>query len=168
MADRQTVGDIVRVRRMELGWSQSDLAERVGVGQRRISYIEHNKFVDALRSDLLRRLAEALGLRYDDLAVAAGLVSTRNAARALYKLHQMDGRDRDRLAEIHGRLDPLLIRLDGEDIATLERMADTLAAAADLRRAADPRPPDRPAPSSPGNTAPDPGPTLPSESGCGR
>lgn len=126
MTERATIGDIVRERRKQLGWSQTDLAERVGVSQRTISRVEHNLFVDALRSDLLRRFADELGLKYDDLAVAAGLFDTRNAARAVYALNRMDGHDRERLIEIHGWIDPLLLQMTPGQIDVVRKVAELL------------------------------------------
>jgi len=51
-------GDPIRERRIELGWSQSELAERTGVSQADISRIENGR-LDA-RWSTIHRLATAL------------------------------------------------------------------------------------------------------------
>ena len=51
-------GDPIRERRIELGWSQTDLAERAGVSQADISRIENGR-LDA-RWSTIHRLAMAL------------------------------------------------------------------------------------------------------------
>ncbi len=58
LAQLDQLGGPIRARRIELGWTQSDLAERSGVPQADISRIENNR-LDA-RWSTLRRLLTAL------------------------------------------------------------------------------------------------------------
>jgi len=58
-------GDLVRVRRRQLGLSQEELAERSGIGVRSIGKIEAGKIVNP-RPATVRRLAEAFGLTGSD------------------------------------------------------------------------------------------------------
>lgn len=55
----QSLGDRLRHRRRELGWTQQKLAERAGTTQAVIQKIENNK---SLRPRNLPRLASALGV----------------------------------------------------------------------------------------------------------
>ena len=64
MTDLATIAEIkhpghsIRARRVELGWTQADLAERSGVSQADISRIENGR-LDA-RWSTIQRLSEAL------------------------------------------------------------------------------------------------------------
>jgi transcriptional regulator with XRE-family HTH domain len=162
--------DRIRDRRHELGLTQSALAERIGVSQRWISRIETGRTrTDALRTEMLMRLAEALGLPYDELAVAAGIVTSRQAAKALRARASRADHERDRLAEIYDRLDDLLLVIEPADLPTLIRLAETLAEAATITRGHRPGH-GSPAPASeapPESTSSPPG-TGPSPDGSGR
>lgn len=57
---RFELGETVRLRREELGWSQSDLGRRAGMPQSSIARFEHGGTQPTLPT--LERLAEALGL----------------------------------------------------------------------------------------------------------
>ena len=166
------LGTLVRARRTELGLTQERLAEQVGRSQRWVSHIESGKAVGAMRTDLLYRLADALRVDPDALAVAAGIVRTRKAAAARRMLADMSQPDRVRLAEMHGQLDRHLLRLSPTQFEHVLQTARMWAEAADIRsQAADPVPPHTspqsppagPAPASPPIEAPES-----AESGCGR
>lgn len=53
-----TPGELVRGRREELGWSQSQLAEAAGTGQAMISRIESGRVNPTI--DMVKRLAQAM------------------------------------------------------------------------------------------------------------
>jgi len=79
-------GDLVRVRRRQLGLSQEELAERSGIGVRSIGKIEAGKIVNP-RPATVRRLAEAFGLTgsdrdrfYEAASGADGAAAVRAAA----------------------------------------------------------------------------------------
>lgn len=56
-----TLGQRIRLRRRELGYTQHELAEKVGVAQPHISEIETGKTLDP-RMKTLRHFARALGV----------------------------------------------------------------------------------------------------------
>ena len=60
------VGEKIRMRRKELGWSQLRLAKEWGVHQTYISQIEAGKTPENYRS--LRRISKFLGLTIDELS----------------------------------------------------------------------------------------------------
>lgn len=64
------VGDRIRKRRTELGWSLRDLEERAGVNNAVILRIETGAIAQP-RLDKLNRLARALGLNVAELLVGA-------------------------------------------------------------------------------------------------
>jgi len=55
----------IRVLRAEKGWSQAELAERVGVSRNSINAIENGKFDPSL--PLAFRIAEVFGLKIEDV-----------------------------------------------------------------------------------------------------
>ncbi|MGW9348921.1 helix-turn-helix domain-containing protein [Nocardiopsis flavescens] len=57
---RFTLGEAVRLRREELGWSQAELGRRAGMPQPSIARFEHGGTQPTLPT--LEKLAEALGL----------------------------------------------------------------------------------------------------------
>ena len=59
-ADPSTLGGRLRMRRKELGWTQTELATAVGTSQAVIQKIENGK---SLRPRILEEIAEALGVR---------------------------------------------------------------------------------------------------------
>jgi transcriptional regulator with XRE-family HTH domain len=67
------VGDRIRERRTELGWSLRDLEERAGVNNAVILRIETGAIAQP-RIDKLNRLARALGLNVADLLVGADAI----------------------------------------------------------------------------------------------
>lgn len=58
-----SIGGRIRKRRQELGWTQSRLAESLGVTPQHISVVEQDKRAPSLSS--LARLAEQLGVTID-------------------------------------------------------------------------------------------------------
>ena len=58
--DPTTLGGRLRMRRKELGWTQTELANMVGTSQAVIQKIENGK---SLRPRILEEIAEALGVR---------------------------------------------------------------------------------------------------------
>ncbi len=58
--DPSTLGGRLRMRRKELGWTQTELAMAVGTSQAVIQKIENGK---SLRPRILEEIAEALGVR---------------------------------------------------------------------------------------------------------
>lgn len=135
--------DLIRTRRKALGLSQVDLAERVGMSQEWMSRVERGGNKGALKSHLLVRLADALGLPYDQLAVASGIVRTKNAALALLRQFERSEVEQDRLAELHDQIDDYLLAMDNDDFKTILRLAETLAAHATGANATTPAGPDR-------------------------
>jgi HTH-type transcriptional regulator/antitoxin HipB len=71
---RFELGEAVRLRREELGWSQRQLADRAGMTQPGIARFEGGGTMPTI--PVLERLAEALGLR---LTVALSPVDRRSA-----------------------------------------------------------------------------------------
>jgi len=69
----KTLGQVVRARRRDLGYTQEELALRVGdgIGQADISRIENDR-VDLPRRSRLERLARALDLPLGSLLIHAG------------------------------------------------------------------------------------------------
>lgn len=66
------LGPLVRERRLRLGWTQSELADRVSSSPQHISQIETG--ARKWPRELVPDLAEALGLSQVDMAIAAGLI----------------------------------------------------------------------------------------------
>ena len=58
-------GTLIRARRLELGWSQEELAHRAGLSRNYVSLIELGQADPALSAAL--SLAQSLGLSLDDL-----------------------------------------------------------------------------------------------------
>jgi transcriptional regulator with XRE-family HTH domain len=61
-----TIGERIRKRRQELGWSQRELAQRVGTRQATIADLERGAQQETSTS-LIRRLARVLGVTSDYL-----------------------------------------------------------------------------------------------------
>ena len=55
----------IRVLRAEKGWSQAELAEKVGVSRNSINAVENGKFEPSL--PLAFRIVDAFGLRVEDV-----------------------------------------------------------------------------------------------------
>jgi transcriptional regulator with XRE-family HTH domain len=61
------IGEKIAVRRQQLGWSQTDLAQKIGIAPSRISEFESGLKTDCNLSTA-KRLARALGCSIDYLA----------------------------------------------------------------------------------------------------
>jgi transcriptional regulator with XRE-family HTH domain len=118
--------DLIRTRRLELGLSQVEVSKRVGMSQEWYSRVERGGNKGSLKTHLLVRLADALELPYDALAVAAGIVRTKLAALALLHQAQLSDRDRDRLDEMHGWFDPLALQMTPRQANVLRQIAELL------------------------------------------
>lgn len=66
------LGELVKERRKRLGWTQADLADRIGASPAYISQIETG--ARKWPRELIPDLSDALGLSQVDMAVAAGLI----------------------------------------------------------------------------------------------
>jgi transcriptional regulator with XRE-family HTH domain len=73
MAESRSLGDAIRLRRLELGMSQEELAERIGpdVRQSDVSRLERGKILFP-RLERLHQIAAALGLSIGALLIEAG------------------------------------------------------------------------------------------------
>jgi transcriptional regulator with XRE-family HTH domain len=65
--DAMALGDRIRTLRKEAGWSQADLAERIGVDAGRVSRYEAGRITPS--ADALARLAETLNVSIDHLLI---------------------------------------------------------------------------------------------------
>ncbi|MBA3275627.1 MAG: helix-turn-helix domain-containing protein [Chloroflexia bacterium] len=76
---QETLGTFIRERRMELGLTQEELAERVGEGVRQseISRLEHDR-VTLPRRARLEQIAAALDVSMGDLMVRTGWMDEEN------------------------------------------------------------------------------------------
>jgi transcriptional regulator with XRE-family HTH domain len=73
MSDQPTLGSLIRWRRLDLGLTQEELAERVGDGTRQaeISRLEHDR-IGLPRRSRLERIAVALELSIGELLAGSG------------------------------------------------------------------------------------------------
>jgi transcriptional regulator with XRE-family HTH domain len=67
------LGALVRDRRLRLGWTQAELADRVSTSSQHISQIETG--ARKWPREIVPELADALGLSEVEMAMAAGLIS---------------------------------------------------------------------------------------------
>ena len=65
--DAMALGDRIRVLRKEAGWSQAELADKIGVDPGRVSRYESGRITPS--ADALVRLAESLNVSIDHLLV---------------------------------------------------------------------------------------------------
>lgn len=72
------LGELVKERRKRLGWTQAELAERIGVDRSYLSMIETG--ARKWPRDVVPDLSDALGISQIDMAVAAGLIEPPPAA----------------------------------------------------------------------------------------
>ncbi|MGI8406021.1 MAG: helix-turn-helix domain-containing protein [Thermomicrobiales bacterium] len=77
-----SLGEMVRARRLQLNWTQEDLAERVGKTQRWVSNLELGN-VGQSRIATLKALSATLGIDIEDLVIAAGQATSKHGARAI-------------------------------------------------------------------------------------
>lgn len=124
MTTTETIGDLIRRKRLEKGWTQTELAERTGLSQRTISGLETGTR-KATRNAAFIPLMDALGISYDEFAVAAGIVHTRHAAMRLRRLaDELNADERVRLEQAHAALDAYLAKMDPEAIAYMVQTAE--------------------------------------------
>jgi len=71
----QTLGERIRVLRDRRGWSQAEVATRAAVPVQNIARLEQGRRLE-VRSDMLRRLALALGCTTDYLVGLSEFVGT--------------------------------------------------------------------------------------------
>ena len=73
MGEARSLGEAIRTRRQELGWSQEELAERIGDGVRQadVSRLERGRVV-LPRRQRMERIAAALGLSLGELLARSG------------------------------------------------------------------------------------------------
>lgn len=121
--DMNDLGTTVRDLRQARGWTQQELADRLGVSQRWVSDVENGR-TTMPRLARLRRLADTLGVDRGVLIAAADYASRRELADAIGG----EPSDDDRLREAHRRLDPYLRRLTPAQLAHLERTAELFTA----------------------------------------
>lgn len=90
---QRTLGDAIRTRRQELGWSQEELAKRIadhGDGtfrQSDVSRLEHGK-VTLPRRERLEHIAAVLGLSLGDLLARSGWTGAASAFASGRSPHQ--------------------------------------------------------------------------------
>lgn len=108
------LGDRIKELRTQAGWSQGQLAERVGTDARQISRYENARITPSL--DVLARIAQALDVSLDHL------VFDDIARRPLHAKQDVLG---DRLAAI--------AELDPEALAALTNVIDALITKSRLR-----------------------------------
>jgi transcriptional regulator with XRE-family HTH domain len=164
--DRGPLGTMIKEKRDALGFSQEYIAEQMNVPLSWLSKAERGE-IRRPNLERMRALARVLNLNIDDMMLTAGWFRAPSAVDRM--MQQLDEEGVARLRELHNRLDPLLIRLTGDDIETIRRLAETLARANDLRQSSDPT--DSPAqrdPSSPETPGNPNGATSPTPDACGR
>ena len=106
LADRQTLGQRIRELRVRRGWSQQQLADKVGVRQKQISSYERN--VNTPSGEIFIALADAFDISLDYLARrgANNATSVNVADRELIEMVQV------------------VDRLEDEDRALIKRVID--------------------------------------------
>lgn len=101
-----TLAGIVRVKRMELGLSQEELAEAVGMSQGWVAKIEAGD-IHYPRKKTLERMAFVLRVSFADLLIAAGYARSKDEADRLSASPDTDGPSvGDRLDAIYDALSP--------------------------------------------------------------
>src|SRR4051794_41082580 len=82
MAESRSLGDAIRLRRLELGMSQEELAERIGLDVRQsdVSRLERGKILFP-RMERLNQIAAALGLSIGALLIEAGWFTDEEGAQ---------------------------------------------------------------------------------------
>lgn len=106
--------ELIRHRRVELDWSQGDLAKRLDVGQQTISRWEAGEAIPRPRT--VRKIAMTLGLDAATLLLEAGYLTEEEMP---------GGTDLDAQAR-YDRIATKLQALDDRDRATVENMIDML------------------------------------------
>ncbi|MEZ4665727.1 MAG: helix-turn-helix transcriptional regulator [Thermomicrobiales bacterium] len=82
MSESRSLGEAIRLRRLELGMSQEELAERIGpdVRQSDVSRLERGRILFP-RHERLHQIASALGISVGALLVEAGWFSDEDSER---------------------------------------------------------------------------------------
>lgn len=123
-----TLGELIKAARQRRGWTQDDLAKRLGVERSYVSQWETG--TRKWPQEHIRAIAENLGLSQIKMAIAAGIIDDPDEARApatddpspgyealMYVAEQMEEREREALA----RIGTDLIKLrPTESVATIE------------------------------------------------
>ena len=65
--DKNRIAQIIKNRRMELGYKQSDLSEKIGISEKHLSKIETGKYVPAL--DTFLKIIDSLNLSLGDFGL---------------------------------------------------------------------------------------------------
>jgi len=119
LADRQTLGQRIRELRVRRGWSQQQLADKVGVRQKQISSYERN--VNTPSGEIFIALADAFDISLDYLARrgANNATSINVADRELIEMVQVVDRleDEDR-ALIKRVIDLVLLKQQFRELVT--------------------------------------------------
>lgn len=91
MAESRSLGDAIRLRRLELGMSQEELAERIGpdVRQSDVSRLERGKILFP-RLERLNQIANALGMSIGALLIEAGWFTDDESANLVPPAHDLD------------------------------------------------------------------------------
>ena len=108
------LGDRIKALRKEAGWSQGELAEKVGTDARQVSRYENGRITPGL--DTAMRIAEAFNVSLDHLTF------DDVPRRALHAAENVLG---DRLAAVS--------ELDDDDLTSLRNVIDGLVAKRRLR-----------------------------------
>lgn len=84
MAESRSLGEAIRLRRLELGMSQEELAERIGpdVRQSDVSRLERGKILFP-RLERLNQIASALGMSIGALLIEAGWFTDEESAQVI-------------------------------------------------------------------------------------
>lgn len=89
MSESRSLGDAIRLRRLELGMSQEELAERIGadVRQSDVSRLERGKILFP-RLDRLHQISAALGMSIGALLIEAGWFTDEESAELSASLNR--------------------------------------------------------------------------------
>lgn len=80
--DQEPLKTLVKNRRLALGMTQEDLADRMSMSQRWVSNLETDG-ITAPRLPVMQKLAAVLRLPVEDLYIAAGMASSKSGAQRL-------------------------------------------------------------------------------------
>jgi transcriptional regulator with XRE-family HTH domain len=107
-------GDRLKTLRTERGWSQAELAEKIGSDARQVSRYENGRVAPSL--DVLARIGEVLDITVDHLLYEAAERRPRTGPDARIAGHLAD-----------------IAQLDSDDQATLLKVLDALVTKSKLR-----------------------------------
>jgi transcriptional regulator with XRE-family HTH domain len=125
------LGDRIRERRNELGYTQEKVAELMHATQSWYHKIEDGQ-IKRPSGQRLRTLADVLGLDFDDLSVLAGLAD-RPTTGAKFRA-TLPEEDAARLEEMHTRLDPHLVKLSPAQFQVVLQTAELWAEGHEIRQ----------------------------------